>query len=77
MSSKNCEFKLEKPFYHKGHMCYMFRDKNNKVNIVRADKLVYSTFINTSLDAMDDSWDVEHIDGDWKNCKDTNLRRIK
>lgn len=69
-------YKLEKPFFHKGHMCYMLENNEGKREIVRADKMVYTTFVDASLDPMDDSWDLEHIDGDWKNCKYDNLRKI-
>ena len=57
-------------------MCYNMKNNEGKYDTVRADKLVYTTFIDTSLDPMDDSWDLEHIDGDWKNCKYDNLRKI-
>ena len=69
-------YKLEKPFFYKGHMCYNMKNNEGQYDTVRADKLVYTTFIDTSLDPMDDSWDLEHIDGDWKNCKYDNLRKI-
>lgn len=69
-------YKLEKPFFYKGHMCYNMKNNEGKYDTVRADKLVYTTFIDTSLDPMDESWDLEHIDGDWKNCKYDNLRKI-
>lgn len=48
-------YKLEKPFFYKGHMCYNMKNNEGKYNTVRADKLVYTTFIDTSLDPMDDS----------------------
>lgn len=68
----NC--KLEKPFFHKGHMCYMLKNDEGKYDTVRADKLVYVTFIDKTLNPLDESWDLEHIDGDWKNCKYDNLK---
>ena len=71
------DYKLSKPIFHKGHMCYRLKNKDGKYDFVRADKLVYTTFVDKSLDVMEDSWDLEHIDGDWKNCKDTNLRLKK
>ena len=49
-------------------------NKESKCDLVRADKLVYANFVDKSLDAMDDSWDLEHIDGNPNNCKVTNLR---
>lgn len=69
-------YKLEKPFFHKGHMCYNLKNDEGKYDIVRADKMVYTTFVDSTLDVMDDNWDLEHIDGDWKNCEVNNLRRI-
>lgn len=57
-------------------MCYSLKNKEGKHDIVRADKLVYANFIDNTLDPMDDTWDLEHIDGDWKNCKYNNLKRI-
>lgn len=69
-----CNYKLEKPFFYKGHVCYMMENNDGKCDIVRADKLVYTTFVDTTLNPMDESWDLEHIDGDWKNCKYDNLR---
>lgn len=69
-------YKLEKPFFHKGHMCYNLKNDEGKYDIVRADKMVYTTFVDSTLDVMDDSWDLEHIDGDWKNCEVSNLRKI-
>lgn len=74
MNKSDYELKMEKPIQVKGHMCYMFKDKQGKKKIVRADKLVYTTFVDTKLDAMDDSWDLEHIDGNIKNCAVDNLR---
>lgn len=47
---------------------------NNKYDEIRVDKLVYATFVDTTLDPKDDSWDVEHIDGNPENCKYINLR---
>lgn len=50
------------------------KNKGGKHNLVRADKLVYVNFVDKSLDVMDDSWDLEHIDGNLNNCKVTNLK---
>lgn len=53
------------------------KNKGDKHDFVRADKLVYANFVDKSLDAMDDSWDLEHIDGNPNNCKVTNLKLKK
>ena len=53
------------------------KNKGNKHDLVRADKLVYANFVDKSLDVMDDSWDLEHIDGNPNNCKVTNLKLKK
>ena len=50
------------------------KSKGSKNDLVRADKLVYANFVDKSLDVMDDSWDLEHIDGNPNNCKVTNLK---
>ena len=68
--------KQEKPFFHKGHMCYNVKNNNNKYEVVRADKLVYVSFVDNTLDPLDNSWDLTHLDGDWKNCHVDNLKKI-
>lgn len=55
----------------------MFKSNDGKLKIVRLDKLVYTMFVDQTLDAMDDNWDLEHIDGNYKNCKYDNLRKTK
>lgn len=55
----------------------MLKNNEGKYDTVRADKLVYVTFIDKTLNPLDESWDLEHIDGDWKNCKCDNLKLKK
>lgn len=71
------KYKLEKPFFYKGHLCYSLKNKDGKYDTVRSDKLTWVTFRDSDLNPIDESWDLKHIDGDWKNCRLDNLEKIK
>lgn len=45
---------------------------NQEFNLAKA---VYSSFVDNTLDIKDESWGVEYIDGDSKNCHVNNLKK--
>lgn len=43
----------------------------------RVDKLVWTTYVDKTLDPADDSWELGYKDGNYKNCAVDNLYRVK
>lgn len=43
----------------------------------RVDKLVWTMYVDNTLDLADDSWELGYKDGNFKNCAVDNLYRVK
>lgn len=43
----------------------------------RVGKLVWTMYVDNTLDLADDSWELGYKDGNFKNCAVDNLYRVK
>ena len=69
-------FNEVKPFYKDGR-AYVKLKKDGTMVDRRVDKLCWVTFVDSSLDCTDDSWELDYKDGNYKNCAISNLFRVK
>lgn len=61
-----------KPYYRDGR-AYVKLMKDGEFVERRLDKLVWTTFIDSTLDPTDSSWELGYKDGNYKNCAVNNL----
>ncbi len=74
---KEKEYKDGGIYYLNNRPYIAMKSKDKEIVLVRQDKLVWTLFVDNSLNASDESWELGYKDGNYRNCAVFNLFRVK